>query len=76
VSEVEELKAELAALKARVRQLEDHRDLTQIVAEYGPSVDSGSANATADLWTEDGMFAVVAASKPSPWKAMTGSRGW
>jgi hypothetical protein len=59
VSELEELKAELAALKARVRALEDHVEICQIVAQYGPSVDSGSAEATANLWTEDGVFAVV-----------------
>jgi hypothetical protein len=59
VSELEELKAELAALKARVRTLEDQVELSQIVAAYGPSVDSGSAEATAQLWTQDGVFAVV-----------------
>jgi hypothetical protein len=59
MSELAELKAELAALKARVRLLEDQVELTQLVAQYGPSVDSGSAEATANLWTEAGVFAVV-----------------
>jgi hypothetical protein len=59
MSELEELKQELAALKARVRTLEDQVELSQIVAAYGPSVDSGSAQATSRLWTEDGVFAVV-----------------
>ena len=31
------------------------------MAQYGPSVDSGSAEATAALWTEDGLFDAVAA---------------
>jgi hypothetical protein len=31
----------------------------QLVAQYGPAVDSGSAAATADLWTEDGAFDAV-----------------
>jgi hypothetical protein len=59
MSELDELKAELAALKARVRALEDQAEISQIVAQYGPSVDSGSAEATAQLWTEEGVFAVV-----------------
>lgn len=53
------LKDELAALKARVQQLEDHRDLTQLVCQYGPSVDSGAADETTSIWTDDGEFAVV-----------------
>ena len=59
MDELLELKQELAALKARVRQLEDHRDLTQLVAQYGPSVDSGTADETTSIWTSEGEFAVV-----------------
>lgn len=59
MDDLQQMKAELAALKARVRQLEDHRDLTQLVSQYGPSVDSGSAEETTSIWTEDGEFAVV-----------------
>jgi hypothetical protein len=59
MSELDELKAELAALKARVLALEDRVEITQLVAQYGPSVDSGSAEATSRLWTEEGVFAVV-----------------
>lgn len=59
MDELQALRDELAALKARVRALEDHRDLTQLVAQYGPSVDSGSADETASIWTGDGTFAVV-----------------
>ena len=59
MDELQELRAELAALRERVRQLEDHRDLTQLVAQYGPSVDSGTADETTSIWTEDGEFAVV-----------------
>ena len=59
MDELQELKAELAALRDRVRQLEDHRDLTQLVAQYGPSVDSGTAEETISIWTEDGESAVV-----------------
>jgi len=59
MSEIDELRSEVAALTARVRALEDHIEITQLVAQYGPSVDSGSATATAELWTEDGVFDAV-----------------
>lgn len=61
MSDVERLEEAVAALQARVRQLEDHLEITQLVAQYGPSVDSGSAQATADLWTQDGSFDAVGA---------------
>ena len=59
MDDLQELRQELSALRARMRQLEDHRDLTQLVAQYGPSVDSGTADETASIWTPDGEFAVV-----------------
>ncbi|MEV0708774.1 nuclear transport factor 2 family protein [Nocardia aurea] len=59
MSEIEELRAAVTALTERVRRLEDHREITQLVAQYGPAVDSGSGAAAADLWTEDGLFAAV-----------------
>lgn len=61
MSDVERLEENIAALQARVQQLEDHLEITQLVAQYGPSVDSGSAEATADLWTQDGSFDAVGA---------------
>ena len=66
MTEIDELRATVDALAARVRQLEDHAEITQLVAQYGPAVDSGSASATADLWTEDGIFDAV------PWWRMQG----
>lgn len=59
MSEIDELRQTVKALAARVRTLEDHLAITQLVAQYGPSVDSGSADATAALWTEDGTFDAV-----------------
>jgi hypothetical protein len=59
VDELQELKKELAALKARVQTLEDLTAITQLVSKYGPSVDSGSAETASQIWTEDGVFAVV-----------------
>jgi len=61
VSEIDDLRAAVAALQVRVGLLEDHLAITQLVAQYGPNVDSGSAEATANLWTEDGTFDAVGA---------------
>lgn len=49
---------ELAALAARVQLLEDTLAIMNIVSGYGPAVDSGSAEAVADIWTEDGVYDV------------------
>ncbi|MEU6379144.1 nuclear transport factor 2 family protein [Streptomyces sp. NPDC046909] len=59
MSENEELRATVEALAARVRALEDQLEITQLVARYGPAVDSGSGEAAAALWTEDGTFDVA-----------------
>jgi hypothetical protein len=56
LSEIDELRTTVEELKDRVRFLEDQVELGQLVARYGPSVDSGSAEATAELWTDDGVF--------------------
>jgi ketosteroid isomerase-like protein len=61
MSEIDDLRATVEALAARVHILEDHLEITQLVAQYGPSVDSGSAEAAAALWTEDGTFDAVGA---------------
>ena len=61
MSEIDELRATVEELKNRVRLLEDQVELGQLVARYGPSVDSGSAKETADLWTDDGVFDAVGA---------------
>jgi hypothetical protein len=51
--------ARLQQLEARLRVVEDHTALSQLVASYGPAVDSGSADAAAGLWREDGVFDVA-----------------
>ena len=48
--------ARFRALEARIRHLEDQVQLYQIMSAYGPLVDSGDAEATAALWTEDGIY--------------------
>lgn len=59
MSELDDLRDAVRTLQDRVRALEDHIEITQIVAQYGPAVDSGSAEAAAALWTEDGAFDAV-----------------
>ena len=59
VNDPENLRATVEALAARVRALEDQVEIMQLVAQYGPAVDSGSAQAAAALWTEDGTFDAV-----------------
>jgi hypothetical protein len=61
MSELDTLRAAVAVLEARVALLEDHQAITQLVAQYGPNVDSGSAEATAGLWTQEGTFGAVGA---------------
>jgi SnoaL-like domain len=53
------LEVRLGEMEARVRELEDRDELAQLVASYGPAVDSGAAVAAAGLWSEDGVFDVV-----------------
>lgn len=53
-----DLAAEVAALAKRVRVLEDQQEIIQLIAKYGPAVDSLSGEAVIDLWTEDGIYDV------------------
>ncbi|HVV30659.1 MAG TPA: nuclear transport factor 2 family protein [Mycobacteriales bacterium] len=53
------LREQVETLAARVQELEDRQQIADLVAQYGPTVDSGSAEATAGLWTEDGTFDVL-----------------
>ncbi|MDA3623938.1 nuclear transport factor 2 family protein [Saccharopolyspora sp. WRP15-2] len=46
----------IAALEHRLAEVEDRLALLQIVAAYGPAVDSGSAEVTAAMWTADGVY--------------------
>jgi hypothetical protein len=36
--------------------LQDRLEITQLVAQYGPNIDSGAGEQVAQLWTEDGRF--------------------
>ncbi|KPM50881.1 hypothetical protein ACG83_37880 [Frankia sp. R43] len=53
-----ELAATVADLGARLRAVEDQVAIGQLIARYGPAVDSGSADAAAGLWASDGVFEV------------------
>ena len=49
---------DLADLAARLRRLEDDRDIRQLIASYGPAVDAGDPDAAAGLWATDGVYDV------------------
>nr|WP_090343822.1 nuclear transport factor 2 family protein [Mycolicibacterium malmesburyense]CRL75010.1 hypothetical protein CPGR_03377 [Mycolicibacterium malmesburyense] len=49
---------ELADLERRLRRIEDERAIERMIASYGPLVDAGEADATAQLWAEDGSYDV------------------
>ena len=59
MSEMDELRAMVETLATRVRALEDQVEIMQLVAQYGPAVDSGSGTAAASLWAENGTFHAV-----------------
>ncbi|OBF49480.1 hypothetical protein A5787_00575 [Mycobacterium sp. 852002-50816_SCH5313054-b] len=50
--------ANIDDLAARLRRLEDDRDIRQLIASYGPAVDAGDADAAARLWATDGVYDV------------------
>lgn len=59
VTQDTDLRATIEALAARVQEVEDKLEITQVVAQYGPNFDSISAEAVAELWTTDGIFEAV-----------------
>jgi hypothetical protein len=72
---MEDLESRMLALEKRVRQLEDQLQLYQIMSAYGPLVDSGDAEATAALWTEDGIYDWGGGSGPSGSGVKEGPQG-
>lgn len=48
--------ARLDALEQRLRLVEDELAISRLVLGYGPRVDSGAAEAAAELWAEDGSY--------------------
>jgi SnoaL-like protein len=51
-----DIEGRIEALGRRVAALEDEVAIQQVLARYGPAVDSGSATEAAGLWTEDGSY--------------------
>lgn len=51
-----DLEKRVAELERTVGQLQDRLAIMQLIASYGPAVDSVSAGETAALWTEDGTY--------------------
>jgi hypothetical protein len=45
-------------IAARLRRLEDERDIAHLIASYGPAVDAANADAAAALWDENGCYDV------------------
>lgn len=54
-----EIERTIDALTKRIQLLEDYVAICQNTAQYGPNADYGDADATADLWTEDGVYDAV-----------------
>lgn len=54
----DETAARISALEARLRQVDDEREIARLVATYGPLVDAGADAEVAALWTEDGIYDV------------------
>ena len=50
------IEARVGQLEEQIRRLEDLVAINQIILAYGPSVDSGSADATAELWAREGSY--------------------
>jgi len=49
---------QLADVQRRLQRIEDERAIERLIASYGPLVDAGEADATAQLWATDGTYDV------------------
>lgn len=49
--------APLRSLEARIAAIEDRLAIVDLIARYGPAADSGSGEALAALWCDDGEYA-------------------
>ena len=50
---------QILALQNRLQALEDREAIRQLIASYGPAVDSNRPQGAAALWAEDGEYAVA-----------------
>lgn len=53
-----DLLARLEAVESRLRAVEDERAIVNLLASYGPLVDSGAEVETSQVWAEDGVYDV------------------
>lgn len=69
------VESRVAALEARLRALEDEREIVRLILSYAPLVDSGRAPEVAALWDEDGVYDVdeILMRSPAEIEAMVGS---
>jgi hypothetical protein len=51
--------ARLEAIEERLHALEDERAIRQLIAAYGPLVDSGASAAAAAIWQQDGVYDIA-----------------
>jgi ketosteroid isomerase-like protein len=68
---VDDTAAVIADLLARVRQLEDEREITRVLTRYGFAVDVGDADAAAALYTDD---TVIDLGPTSQFSGLDGAR--
>ncbi len=52
------MEGRLAAVETRLRAAEDQLEIMRLINSYGPLADSGSSQAAAELWVEDGVYDV------------------
>lgn len=45
-------------LERKLQRIEDERAIERLIASYGPLVDAGEADATAEMWSQDGRYDV------------------
>jgi hypothetical protein len=57
--------AEVKQLRERLDRVEAELEIARAMARYGPAVDSGSAEVTAALWAEDGVYDAGISVMPS-----------
>jgi hypothetical protein len=49
---------QMQTIERRLTQLEDQMAIQQLIAAYGPRVDSGDSRGAAALWAEDGVYEI------------------
>jgi hypothetical protein len=62
---IEELMGRLAELEARVQELEDEREIRELLSRYGYTADTCKDEAFVELYTEDGAMKLSMPNAPS-----------